>query len=230
MRQAFAAAASLFLLAVPSHAAGPLALMAKQIVQQVVQDFLQSQVADLVANPPDSCSAIPVAGPMAGSLDATAMQQLESALSSGGLDEASRAQLMQMMRAMQDAAPLPDADIDELVTRLEAFAKAMPGQALPCSPQELKLSLSRLGAMPMASGSLRMMLEQLRSLDRQFAEARATFARMSEAEQSEATELMMAQAASMSSEERDQLAGLLRADLLGLPPAMRALLLSRLKQ
>lgn len=82
----------------------------------------------------------------------------------------------------------------------------------------------------MASGSLRMMLEQLRSLDRQFAEARATFARMSEAEQSEATELMMAQAASMSSEERDQLAGLLRADLLGLPPAMRALLLSRLKQ
>jgi hypothetical protein len=163
---------------------------------------------------------------MPGMMDAQAMQ---------GMDPAMRAQVMQMMAGMpggppgmQGAAPLSGDEVDELVTRLAALSKAMPDQALPCSPEELKLVFNMSASMPMASAPLRMMLDQFRAMDQSFKEVRETFARMSSEEQAEAIDLMLADAPSMSAEERKQFAGFLQSDLFGLPPAARERLRARL--
>jgi hypothetical protein len=172
----------LILLAVPVQGALPLANFAKEIIKQVVKDFVQSQLGGM----------------------------------QGGI------------AGMQGAAPLSGEEVDELVTRLAALSKAMPDQALPCSPEELKLVFNMSASMPMGSAPLRMMLEQFRAMDQSFKEVRETFARMSSAEQAEAIDLMLADSASMSAEERKQLAGFLQSDLFGLPAAAREQLRARL--
>ncbi len=118
--------------------------------------------------------------------------------------------------------------MDELVDRLVVLSKAVPDVELPCSPAELKLVFNMSASMPMASGPLRMMLTQFRDMDVRFKEVGETFAKMSSAEQSEAIDLMAADAAALGPDERKQLAGFLQSDLFGLPPAVREQLRARI--
>jgi hypothetical protein len=172
---------------------------------------------------------------MDAAMRARMMQNMPAMPDTPGMDPAMRAQVMQMMSGMQggvpgveSAAPLSGDDVDELVTRLVALSSAMPDQALPCSPEDLKLVFNMSASMPMASGPFRMMLTQFRAMDKQFKEVQETFAKMSSAEQAEAVDLMVADAAAMSAEDRKLLAGFLQSDLFGLPPAVREQLRARL--
>jgi hypothetical protein len=126
------------------------------------------------------------------------------------MDPAVAAQIQQMLAGMQNAQPLSAVEVDELVDRLVVLSKAVPDVELPCSPAELKLVFNMSASMPMASGSLRMMLTQFREMDVRFKEVAETFAKMS------------------SADERKQLAGFLQSDLFGLPPAVREQLRARL--
>lgn len=284
MKRILFAASILILLAVPAQAALPLAFFAKQIIQEIVKDFIQSELTALVRQSLGPCKsmladmgvgaagtiqslvsgargmgggAIPglpglpnmpnmpglpgalgaVPGGMStGAMDSPEVRRaMESMLGSQTLDPATRAQMAQMMPGMQggipgmaSATPLSTEEVDELVTRLVTFSKAVPDQALPCSPEELKLVFNMSASMPMVSGPFRMMLDQFRAIDPRLAEVRETFAKMSSAEQAEAVDLMLADAPSMSAEERKQFAGFLQSDLLGLPTAVREQLLARL--
>jgi hypothetical protein len=152
-----------------------------------------------------------------------------------GMDPAMRAQVMQMMSGgmpgMGSPAPEPlsTEEVDELVTRLAAFSKAMPDNPLPCSPEDLKLVFNMSAtSMPMMSGSFRMMLTAFRGMDERFKEVEETFAKMSSAEQAEAVDLMVADAQSMSAADRKQLASFLQSDVIPLPAAVREQLRIRL--
>jgi hypothetical protein len=152
-----------------------------------------------------------------------------------GMDPAMRAQVMQMMGGMPggipgmgSAPPLSNEEVDELVTRLAAFSKAMPENPLPCPPEELKLVFNMSASMPMMNGPFRMMLTAFRGMDERFKEVEETFAKMSSAEQAEAVDLMVKDAASMSPEDRKQLASFLQSDLMPLPAAVREQLRIRL--
>jgi hypothetical protein len=148
-----------------------------------------------------------------------------------GMDPAMRAQVMQMMGGMPgmaSAPPLSSDEVDELVTRLVKFSKAMPENPLPCSPEDLKLVFNMSGATPMMSGPFRMMLTAFRGMDERFKEVEETFAKMSSAEQAEAVDLMVADAQSMSAADRKQLASFLQSDVIPLPAAVREQLRIRL--
>jgi hypothetical protein len=237
--------------AAPLHAAAPLAFFAKQIIQEIVKDFVKSQLTSLVRETLGPCKSmiadmglgavgtvrgLASAGGVSGALGAQAMdpairaqmmQRMPAVPQMQGMDPAMQAQVAQMMAGMGSAAPLSGDEVDELVNRLVLFSNAAD-QALPCSPEDLKLVFNMTASMPMASGPFRMMLTQFRSMDAQFAQVKETFARMSSAEQSEAVDLMLADAASMSAEERKQLSGFFQSDLFGLPPAVREELRARL--
>jgi len=283
MKRILFAASIVILLAVPAQAALPLAFFAKQIIQQVVKDFIQSELTALVRQSlgpcksmladmgvgaagtiqglvsgargmgggaipglpglpslPGALGAVPGGMPMA-SMDSPEIRRaMENMLGSQTIDPATRAQMMQGMQGgnlpgmqgaiagMQNATPLSTEEVDELVTRLVAFSEAVPDQPLPCSPGELKLVFNMSASMPMVSGPFRMMLDQFRAIDPRLAEVRETFAKMSSAEQAEAVDLMLADAPSMSAEERKQFAGFLQSDLLGLPATVRNELGARL--
>jgi hypothetical protein len=252
-RSSVAGAVSLLiLLAPPVDAAAPLALFAKQIIQGIIKDFFKSQLTSLVRETLGPCKSmiadmglgavgtvrgLASGGGVSGALGAQAMdpalraqmmQRMPGVPEMQGMDPAMQAQVAQMMAGMQSAAPLSGDEVDELVNRLVAFSKAVPDQPLPCSPEDLKLVFNMTASMPMASGPFRMMLTQFRAMDAQFAEVKETFAKMSSAEQSEAVDLMLADAGSMSAEERKQLAGFLQSDLFGLPPAVREQFRTRL--
>jgi hypothetical protein len=127
--------------------------------------------------------------------------------------------------------PLSSEEVDELVTRLAAFSKAMPDNPLPCSTEDMKLMFSMSAtSMPMMSGSFRMILTAFRGMDERFKEVEETFAKMSSAEQAEAVDLMVSDAQAMSAADRKQLAGFLQSDLMPLPPAVREQLRIRLSQ
>jgi hypothetical protein len=249
---ALCAASTVILLAAPVQAAGPLALLAHQIVKQVIKDFVQSQLTSLVRESLGPCKSM-LADMGVGALGT--VQGLASGIRGGslpgmpgtqamqGMDPAMQARMMQMMPNMMDAqamqmmagmpgmqgaAPLSGDEVDELVTRLVALSKAMPDQALPCSPEELKLVFNMSASMPMVSAPFRTMLSSFRTMDEGFKEVRETFAKMSSEEQAEAIDLMLADAPSMSAEERKQFAGFLQSDLFGLPPAARAQVRARL--
>jgi hypothetical protein len=104
----------------------------------------------------------------------------------------------------------------------------MPENPLPCSPEDLKLVFNMSASMPMISGPFRMMLTSFRGMDERFKEVEETFAKMSSAEQAEAVDLMVADAKSMSPEDRKQLASFLQSDLMPLPAAVREQLRLRL--
>ena len=283
MKRILVAASILTLLAVPAQAALPLAFFAKQIIQEIVKDFIQSELTALVRQSlgpcksmladmgvgaagtiqglvsgargmgggaipglpglpslPGALGAVPGGMPMASMDSPEVRRAMENMLGSQTIDPATRAQMMQSMQGgnlpgmqggiagMQNATPLSTEEVDELVTRLVAFSEAVPDQPLPCSPGELKLVFNMSASMPMVSGPFRMMLDQFRAIDPRLAEARETFAKMSSAEQAEAVDLMLADAPSMSAEQRKQFAGFLQSDLLGLPATVRNELGARL--
>jgi hypothetical protein len=248
-RSSVAAAVMLLLAFAPVQAAGPLALFAKQIVKQIVRDFFESQITSLVRQSLGPCKsmlvdmararAMPGMGAGAGMAAMPAMNaampaqigQLMSmpAMPEGqAMDPAMAARMQQVLAGMQNAQPLSTVEVDELVDRLVVLSKAVPDVELPCSPADLKLVFNMSGSMPMASGPLRMMLTQFREMDARFKEVADSFAKMSSAEQSEAVDLMVAEAASLGPDERKQAAGFLQSDLFGLPPAVREQLRTRL--
>jgi hypothetical protein len=249
-RSSVAAAVILLLILAPVQAAAPLALFAKQIVKQIVRDFFESQITSLVRQTLGPCKsmlvdmaragavpglpAVPGMGAMP-TMDPAMQAKIQQMMSSstvmpggGAMDPAMAAQMQQMMAAMQTAQPLTPAEVDELVDRLVVLSKAMPDVELPCSPGDLNLAFNMSASMPMASGPLRMMLTQFRDMDLRFKEVADTFAKMSSAEQSEAIDLMAADAAALGPDERKQLAGFLQSDLFGLPPAVREQLRARI--
>jgi hypothetical protein len=250
LRHSSVAAAAILLLALaPVQAAGPLALFAKQIVKQMVKDFFESQLTSLVRESIGPCKsmlldmararAVPGMGALTGmggvpgvattpAMNAPMPPQIGQLMPStpvmpGGeaMDPAMAAQMQQVLAAMQTAQPLSPVEVDELVDRLVVLSKAVPDVELPCSPADLKLVFNMSASMPMASGPLRMMLTQFREMDVRFKEVADTFAKMSSAEQGEAVDLLVAEAASLSADERKQAAGFLQSDLFGLPPAVR---------
>jgi hypothetical protein len=245
------AASLLILFAPPAHAAAPLALFAKQIIQEIVKDFVKSQLTSLVRETLGPCKSmladlgigavgtvrgLASGAGMPGALGAQAidpalraqmMQRMPAMPEMAAMDPAMQARVAQMMAGMGSAAPLSGGEVDELVDRLVAFSNAAD-QPLPCSPGDLKLVFNMTSTMPMASGPFRMMLTQFRAMDAQFAQVKETFAKMSSAEQSEAVDLMLADAASLSAPDRKQLAGFLQSDLFGLPAAVREQFRTRL--
>ncbi len=249
-RSSVAAAVMLLLILAPVQAAAPLALFAKQIVKQIVRDFVESQITSLVRQTLGPCKsmlvdmararAVPALAGVPGmgampTMDPAMQAEMQQLMSSnpaipGGqaMDPAMAAQMQQMLAGMQNAQPLSVVEVDELVDRLVVLSKAVPDVELPCSPAELKLVFNMSASMPMASGPLRTMLTQFRDMDVRFKEVGETFAKMSSGEQSEAVELMAADAAALGPEERKQLAGFLQSDLFGLPPAVREQLRTRI--
>jgi hypothetical protein len=249
-RSSVALAVMLLLVFAQVQAAAPLALFAKQIVKQIVRDFVESQITSLVRQTLGPCKsmlvdmararAVPAMGYVPGvgampTMDPAMQAKMQQLMSSnpampGGpaMDPAMAAQLQQMLAGMQNAQPLSVVEVDELVDRLVVFSKAVPDVELPCSPAELKLVFNMSASMPMASGPLRMMLTQFRDMEVRFKEVGETFAKMSSAEQSEAVDLMAADAAALGPDERKQLAGFLQSDLFGLPPAVREQLRARI--
>ena len=280
LARSLCAASILILLAAPAQAVLPLAFLAKQIVQQVMKDFVKSELNSMVRQALGPCksmladmgvgaagtiqslvsggASIPsmLAGGMpsmpgsagmpggmpAGMDEAMRARMMGSmpAMPAGmldmpGMDPAMRAQIMQMMGGtpggmpgMASAPPLSSEEVDELVTRLAKFSKAMPDNPLPCSPEELKLVFNTSASTPMMSGPFRMMLTAFRGMDERFKEVEETFAKMSSAEQAEAVDLMVADANAMSAEDRKQLASFLQSDVIPLPAAVREQLRIRL--
>ncbi len=128
---------------------------------------------------------------------------------------------------LESKQPLSSAELDEFVAGYAKLAALAPDEA-QCSPASLRRALAPATVMPMAAGPIRGMLKGLREMERNFAEARRTYAAMSEAERAEHVELMLAGLPQWEPEERKWLAALLRSDLLGMPAAMRAALEARL--
>lgn len=129
---------------------------------------------------------------------------------------------------LESKQPLSSAELDEFVAGYAKLAALAPEEA-QCSPASLRRALAPATVMPMAAGPIRSMLKGLREMERNFAEARRTYAAMSEAERAEHVELMLAELPEWEPEERKWFAALLRSDLLGMPAAMRAALEARLR-
>jgi hypothetical protein len=245
MTRVLASALLTVLVTLPAEAAGPLALLAKQIVKQMVQDYVKSELTSFLTGGANPCKPMGIAGALPGLPGmgmAPAMppeisqlmpspSEMASMPGVQNLDPAMRPQIMQMMAGLQNAPPLSSAEVDELATRVAALSKALPPeQALPCSPEEFKAMFNASASMPMASGPMRMMLEQFRNMEQNARQVEQTFAKMSSAERTEAIDLMLAETASMDAEERQQFAAFLRSDLMGLPLSVREELRARLTQ
>ncbi len=134
------------------------------------------------------------------------------------------------MQAMQEGEPLTSAEVDELATLLERMSTAMPSAAPQCKPGELKTVLHQAADSPMTGGMLRMMLEPMRDMQKKLDEARATFAKMPEAQRSEYVETMAAEFRGWDKENKKALLGMVETNFLGMPDTMKAQLLTRLKQ
>lgn len=134
------------------------------------------------------------------------------------------------MQAMQDGEPLTRAEVDELATLLERMSTAMPSAAPQCKPGELKTVLQQASDSPMTGGVLRMMLGSMRDMQKKLDEARATFAKMPEAERGEYVETMAAEFRGWDKENKQALLGMVETNFLGMPDTMKMQLLARLKQ
>ncbi|MEK7223502.1 MAG: hypothetical protein AAB156_04430 [Pseudomonadota bacterium] len=135
-----------------------------------------------------------------------------------------------VMQAMQDGEPLTGAEVDELATLLERMSTAMPSAAPQCKPGELKTVLQQASDSPMTGGMLRMMLGSMRDMQKNLDEARATFAKMPEAERGEYVETMAAEFRGWDKENKQALLGMVETNFLGMPDTMKTQLLARLKQ
>ncbi|OGI53725.1 MAG: hypothetical protein A3D32_07955 [Candidatus Muproteobacteria bacterium RIFCSPHIGHO2_02_FULL_60_13] len=156
------------------------------------------------------------------------VQDKESPGSPGAVPDMATA--MQAMQAMQDSPPLTSAEVDELATLLERMATAMPSAAPQCKPGELKTVLQQASDSPMGGGVLRMMLGSMRDMQKNLDEARATFAKMPEAERSEYVETMAAEFRGWDKDNKQALLGMVKTNFLGMPDTMKTQLLARLKQ
>ena len=134
------------------------------------------------------------------------------------------------MQAMQEGEPLTSAEVDELATLLERMSTAMPSAAPQCKPGELKTVLQQASDSPMTGGVLRMMLGSMRDMQKNLDEARATFAKMPEAERGEYVETMAAEFRGWDKENKQALLGMVETNFLGMPDTMKTQLLARLKQ
>lgn len=124
---------------------------------------------------------------------------------------------------LESRTRLSPAELDEFVAGYERLAKLAPGEAT-CTPASLRRVLLPATMMPMAAGPVRGMLKGIREMDNSFAEARRIYAAMSPDERTEHVELLLAELPSWDPQERKWLAALVRSDLLGMPPDMRAAL------
>jgi hypothetical protein len=134
------------------------------------------------------------------------------------------------MQAMQEAEPLTRTEVDELATLLERMSTAMPAAAPPCKLGELKKVLQQAADSPMTGGMLRMMLEPMRDMQKNLDKARATFAKMPEAERGEYVETMAAEFRGWDKDNQQALLGMVETNFLGMPDTMKTQLLARLKQ
>ena len=134
------------------------------------------------------------------------------------------------MQAMQEGEPLTSAEVDELGTLLERMSTAMPSATPQCKPGELKTVLQQASDSPMTGGVLRMMLGSMRDMQKKLDEARATFAKMPEAERGEYVETMAAEFRGWDKENKQALLGMVETNFLGMPDTMKTQLLARLKQ
>ncbi len=134
------------------------------------------------------------------------------------------------MQAMQEGEPLTSAEVDELATLLEQMSTAMPSATPQCKPGELKTVLHQASDSPMTGGVLRMMLGSMRDMQKNLDEARATFAKMPEAERGEYVETMAAEFRGWDKENKQALLGMVETNFLGMPDTMKTQLLARLKQ
>jgi hypothetical protein len=134
------------------------------------------------------------------------------------------------MQAMQEGPPLTSAEVDELATLLERMSTAMPSATPQCKPGELKTVLQQASDSPMTGGVLRMMLGSMRDMQKKLDEARATFAKMPEAERGEYVETMAAEFRGWDKENKQALLGMVETNFLGMPDTMKTQLLARLKQ
>ncbi|MDO8706639.1 MAG: hypothetical protein Q7J84_17015, partial [Sulfuricaulis sp.] len=134
------------------------------------------------------------------------------------------------MQAIQEGPPLTRAEVDELATLLERMSTAMPAATPQCKPGELKTVLQQASDSPMTGGVLRMMLEPMRDMQKKLDEARATFAKMPEAERSEYVETMAAEFRGWDKDNKQALLGMVETNFLGMPDTMKTQLLARLKQ
>ncbi|HEY9532269.1 MAG TPA: hypothetical protein VIQ55_12805 [Burkholderiales bacterium] len=216
-----------------THAAGPLAILGKQLLKEAMQDFLKSQLTSLAQESLGACKSMlaqtgtgamgaHMMSPLIGQIDPAALARLDPAT------REKMAQAMAALQAMRSAPPLSAAEADELVDRLVKVSKAIPDHELPCSPQELKLLFGMSASMPMGAGSFRMMLDALRGMDDYSKKVHECFAQMSPAEEEEAIDLIAAEVAGAEPEERKQAAGFLQSDLVGLPMHVREKLRIRL--
>jgi hypothetical protein len=217
----------------PAHAAGPLALLGKQLLKEALQDVLKSQLTSLAQESLGMCKSMLVqsaTGTVGAQMMSPLMGQIDAAML-GRMDPAMReqaAQAMAALQAMRSAPPLSDVEADELVDRLVKVSKAIPDHELPCTPQELKLVFGMSASMPMGAGSFRMMLDALRQMDDQSKKVHECFTQMSPAEEEQAIDLIVAEVAGAQPEERKMAAGLLQSDLVGLPLHVRDKLRTRL--
>lgn len=131
---------------------------------------------------------------------------------------------------MKDQTPLSKAEAEELGTLMERMSAAAPSAASKCKPGELKQMMEMTANTPGASGPMRMMLTSLRKAQAQIDEARATFAKMSEAERSDYVETMATEYRGWDAENKKAFVGMVETNFLGMPETMRTQLLARLKQ
>jgi len=136
---------------------------------------------------------------------------------------------MQMMQAMQNAAPLSRAEVDELGALLERMRTAMPSAAPQCKPGEMKAAITMAADSPMANGPLRMMLGTMRDMQQKLDDARATFATMSEPERTETVEMIATEYRGWDKDSRQAMLGMVASNFLGMPEAMKTQLLARLQ-
>ncbi|GAB4508063.1 MAG: hypothetical protein Tsb0026_05930 [Sulfuricaulis sp.] len=134
------------------------------------------------------------------------------------------------MQAMQEGPPLTSAEVDELAMLLERMSTAMPSAVPQCKPGELKTVLHQAADTPMTGGVLRMMLEPMRDMQKKLDEARASFAKMPEAERNEYVETMATEFHGWDKENKQALLGMVETNFLGMPETMKTQLLARLKQ
>lgn len=134
------------------------------------------------------------------------------------------------MAMMKDQTPLSKAEAEELGTLMENMSAAAPSMANKCKPGEMKQMVEMSANTPGASGPMRMMLTSLRKAQAQIDEARATFAKMSDAERSDYVETMAAEYRGWDAENKKAFLGMIQTNFLGMPETMRTQLLARLKQ
>lgn len=223
--------ALLALAPLPAQAAGPLALLGKQLLKQAVKDFFMSELTSFAQESLGPCKSMLAQmgtggtvrmNPLFGQIDPATVAQMDPAM------REKMAKAMAELQAMRSAPPLSAQEVDELVDRLVKVSKAIPDHELPCSPQELKLVFGMSASMPMGAGPFRMMLESFREMDDRWKKVHECFAQMSPAEEEEAIDLIVAEVSAAQPEERKQMAGFLQADLVGLPAHVRDKLRVRL--